>query len=71
MLNWSVAGTPVIPGFMIEPLVDAALQNCAGETALDLYAGVGLCALPMARRFKSVTAVESGSDAATRPPAAT
>jgi 23S rRNA (uracil1939-C5)-methyltransferase len=50
--------------FMIEPLVDAALQNCAGETALDLYAGVGLFALPMARRFKSVTAVESGSDAA-------
>jgi len=50
--------------FLVEPLVDAALHGAAGETALDLYAGVGLFALPMARRFKSVTAVEAGSDAA-------
>ena len=50
--------------FLVEPLVDAALQNTAGETALDLYAGVGLFALPMARRFKNVTAVEAGADAA-------
>ena len=50
--------------FLVEPLVDAALQNATGETALDLYAGVGLFALPMARRFKNVTAVEAGSDAA-------
>jgi 23S rRNA (uracil1939-C5)-methyltransferase len=49
--------------FLVEPLVDAALQNATGETALDLYAGVGLFALPMARRFKNVTAVEAGSDA--------
>jgi 23S rRNA (uracil1939-C5)-methyltransferase len=50
--------------FLVEPLVDAALHNASGETALDLYAGVGLFALPMARRFKKVTAVEAGSDAA-------
>jgi 23S rRNA (uracil1939-C5)-methyltransferase len=50
--------------FLVEPLVDAALQNATGETALDLYAGVGLFALPMARRFTNVTAVEAGSDAA-------
>ena len=50
--------------FLVESLVDAALQNGTGETALDLYAGVGLFALPMARRFKKVTAVEAGSDAA-------
>ena len=50
--------------FLIEPLVDAALYGASGETALDLYAGVGLFALPMARRFKNVTAVEAGSDAA-------
>jgi len=50
--------------FLVEPLVDAALQNATGETALDLYAGVGLFALSMARRFKNVTAVEAGSDAA-------
>lgn len=50
--------------FLVEPLVDAALHNATGETALDLYAGVGLFALPMARRFKNVAAVEAGSDAA-------
>jgi len=50
--------------FLVEPLVDAALQSATGETALDLYTGVGLFALPMARRFKTVTAVESGADAA-------
>jgi len=50
--------------FLVEPLIDAALQNATGETALDLYAGVGLFALPMARRFKRITAVEAGSDAA-------
>jgi 23S rRNA (uracil1939-C5)-methyltransferase len=49
--------------FLVEKLVEAALPE-GGESALDLYAGVGLFALPMARRFRSVTAVESGSSAA-------
>jgi 23S rRNA (uracil1939-C5)-methyltransferase len=44
-------------------LVDTALEEAAGETALDLYAGVGLFALSMARRFRQVTAVESGASA--------
>lgn len=50
--------------FLIEKLVDAAVPERGGESALDLYAGVGLFALQMARRFRSVTAVETGSSAA-------
>jgi 23S rRNA (uracil1939-C5)-methyltransferase len=50
--------------FLVEKLVEAALPEQGGESALDLYAGVGLFAMPMARRFGSVTAVETGSSAA-------
>jgi 23S rRNA (uracil1939-C5)-methyltransferase len=49
--------------YLIDAMVETALEGAQGESALDLYAGVGLFSLPMARRFGKVTAVESGSAA--------
>ena len=50
--------------FLVEKLVETALGGAAGATALDLYAGVGLFAIALARQFASVTAVEAGASAA-------
>lgn len=49
--------------FLIEPLVETALDDAEGERAIDLYAGVGLFSLPLTTRFRTVTAVEGGSAA--------
>ena len=49
--------------FLIDGLVEAAVDGSAGETAADLYAGVGLFSLGLARRFGKVHAVESGAGA--------
>ena len=51
---------------LLDALVRAALEGVAGEggTAVDLYCGVGLFTLPLARRFSRVVGVESNASAA-------
>jgi 23S rRNA (uracil1939-C5)-methyltransferase len=49
--------------FLLDLLVDRAIGGARGESAIDVYAGVGLFSLALARRFGTVTAVESGSTA--------
>jgi 23S rRNA (uracil1939-C5)-methyltransferase len=49
--------------FLVDRLVETALEGAEGDTASDLYAGVGLMSVPLARRFREVTAVESGAGA--------
>lgn len=50
--------------FLVEEMVRAVTVGEEGRSALDLYAGVGLFAVPLAKQFKRVTAVESNPAAA-------
>ncbi len=49
---------------LLGPLIDFALSDASGESALDLYSGVGLFTLPLSRHFNHVLAVEANPMAA-------
>ena len=49
---------------LLPQLIDAAIGDARGDTALELYCGVGLFTLPLARRFSHVIGVESDTAAA-------
>ncbi len=44
--------------FLIPDLIEAAIGDASGGAAFDLYCGVGLFAIPMAKCFETVVAVE-------------
>jgi 23S rRNA (uracil1939-C5)-methyltransferase len=46
--------------FLVDDLARLATGDLSGRHAVDLYAGVGLFSLPLAKHFEKVTAVESG-----------
>jgi 23S rRNA (uracil1939-C5)-methyltransferase len=50
------------PG-LLAPLIEFALDDVSGGLAIDLYSGVGLFTVPLARRFKRVIGVEGNARA--------
>lgn len=48
---------------LVAQLIETAIADATGETALELFCGVGLFTLPLARRFKHVIGVESDTAA--------
>jgi len=49
--------------FLVEEMMEAVADNVSGGLAIDLYAGVGLFAVPLGKRFERVVAVESNAAA--------
>jgi len=50
--------------FLLDELTQAVVSGMDGRLALDLFAGVGLFTIPLARHFQRVVAVESNAAAA-------
>jgi 23S rRNA (uracil1939-C5)-methyltransferase len=48
---------------LLAPLINAALDEARGDTAIDLYCGAGLFTLPLATRFTRVRGVEANAAA--------
>jgi 23S rRNA (uracil1939-C5)-methyltransferase len=46
---------------LLASLISEALRNAEGKNAIDLYCGVGLFTVPLARQFEHVTAVEANA----------
>lgn len=44
---------------MLEPLIASAVEGLSGNSALDIYSGVGLFTIPLARHFREVVSVEA------------
>lgn len=44
--------------FLIEPLIETAIGGASGKAAIDLYCGVGLFTVPLARKFETVFGIE-------------
>ena len=49
--------------YLVDSLIESAIGRVTGGTALDLYSGVGLFALPLARKFEKVIGVEDNARA--------
>ncbi len=48
---------------LVEKLIETAIGEASGKHAVDLYCGVGLFSLPLARQFENVTGVEGSGQA--------
>ena len=61
--RYSAEGFFQINQSLLPELVAFAISDAHGDAAVDLYCGVGLFTLPLARRFKRVTGVEGNPSA--------
>lgn len=61
--RFSAEGFFQINQSLLPELVAFAIDDAHGDAAIDLYCGVGLFTLPLARRFRSVTGVEGNPSA--------